>query len=109
VIRAAIDPGRMVFSVEGHAGYAEPGADIVCAAASMLAMTLIFRLRTLALPGEIVEEVAEKGRARVSVRPKGRRSSLFRPVFETVLQGFALLAQQYPGYVALHRPKGEKI
>ena len=37
MIRVSIDPQELVFRLDGHAGYAPEGQDIVCASASMMA------------------------------------------------------------------------
>lgn len=83
--------------VVGHAGYASPGQDIVCAAASILSQTLARRLGRF------------KG-VRVCQRPgllqiEGRipKAALNRARAETAViwEGFWLLQQGYPQCVQL--------
>ena len=40
MIRVSIDPDALSFRLDGHAGYAPIGQDIVCASASMLTAAL---------------------------------------------------------------------
>lgn len=95
------DDGRLVScSASGHAGYAEAGADIVCAAASIL-------LRTAA------ESLSRTGRVEVSAPSRGvfgfvvdegmGEAAAFAGLF---LQcGLSGLAREYPEYVLLHEKR----
>ena len=40
MIRVSISPEELFFRLDGHAGYAPEGQDIVCASASMMAAML---------------------------------------------------------------------
>lgn len=79
----------------GHAGYAEEGKDIVCAAASILLFTLIEHLEQL---GVSYSSHAEKGSAGVAVTDPDRRTG---EVFDVIETGYKLLAQRYPEHVEL--------
>ena len=85
MIRVLYEPGIPRLTVEGHAGTAPAGEDLICAAASMLVQTL----RACTGLGEV-----GKGRARLTGRPEER------PVFDALSTGFRLLAEGYPECVA---------
>lgn len=72
--------------ISGHAGYAQPGKDIVCAAVSALYETLRAHpmVRTL-----------DDGDRHLIVAD-GRAGGLMIPVFEAFSLGFEQLARQYP-------------
>ena len=80
--------------IAGHADYC-PGADIVCAAASMLAYTLIRRLREL--PGGAEIDCAA-GSVHIATRGKGEK---VKETVETILAGYKLLAEKYPENVGV--------
>ena len=101
MIRIVLDMSGPSLSIEGHACYAEPGRDIVCAAASILACTLVSRIRSLAREGEILEISIEPGRVCIVTHPDSQHRQDFISAFETVQEGFGLLARQYPSHVSL--------
>ena len=109
MISVTLDTSRPSLSIEGHAHYAEPGRDIVCAAASILACTLASRIRSLAGPGEILETSMEPGRVCVVTHPDSQHRQAFISAFETVREGFLLLARQYPSHVSLSETHERRI
>ncbi len=99
-IRFKEENGRLQLSMEGHAGYAPAGQDIVCAAASMLGQTLV-----QAVCG------AEGAQARCRVKP-GRLELLCaatpetRVMFLMAQAGFSALAGRYGAWVRVEGPGG---
>ena len=80
--------------VEGHAGYAEVGQDIVCASASILAYTFASIVESLCedatislKSGDTIIECESK--------PKTRNAFYYTKV------GYELLEHNYPQYVSL--------
>lgn len=73
----------------GHAGYAEKGQDIVCAAASALVYALI---GTLEDKDNVAELVIRPGNVTVAARADD-------PAFAVVRRGLEQLAARYSGYV----------
>ena len=62
---------RMRLEVEGHAEYAEPGKDIVCAGVSILTTALVRTLEEQQLRGRLkVEYKSEPGRIIVTADPR---------------------------------------
>lgn len=103
MIEVRIDPEALEIHMQGHANYAKHGQDIVCAAASTLVLTLAWRCRSIAEPGEIAEEKLYSGDAHVVIAPKQGREALFCEAFHTILAGFEALSGKYPECVKLIR------
>ena len=85
---------KLSLRLEGHAGYAEHGEDIVCASASILAYTL----------ASIVESMDED--ATISLNDGDSIIECIsdpstRNAFNYTKVGYALLAHNYPQYVRL--------
>lgn len=87
------------FSVSGHAGFAEAGRDIVCAAVSAIAQTAVLGLQRFG--GKGLSCVIEPGRlsCRWSVPIKQFEPAWY--IVETMLLGLGDIAQEHPGHVRL--------
>lgn len=77
--------------IEGHAGFADPGQDIVCAGISTLAFTLLHALEDMKVHAD-VEMDQPAGRMCFSF-PANKRTE---PVLQTVMSGFQMLQHEYP-------------
>lgn len=88
-------------TVEGHAYSAEPGHDLVCAAASALAYTLAANVANLADCGHVRIDSMElnSGKAEISCKPVTRHKSTVGLVYQAVCVGFEILAKDYPQYI----------
>lgn len=89
-------------TVHGHAEYAEPGKDIVCAAVSALSEAMLQRTagRKIWQPAWGVNR--ERGRNVVHVRltPRGKLAAVkAREMLDTVCAGYRSIAKQYPDCV----------
>lgn len=82
--------------VEGHAGFAPPGQDIVCAGVSALTQTLVQALDVLA-PGEAAFYI-EPGKAAIQFHTHSEKSRLLARSF---FIGVEMIAQTYPENVSL--------
>lgn len=85
-------------TMEGHAYSGEPGHDLVCSAASMLANTLAANVAVLEDGGQVrdMHTELEHGKADVRCTPVGRYRAVVTVIFDAVCAGFALLARDYP-------------
>lgn len=83
-----------VLEMDGHAGAAPCGQDIVCAAASMLAYALASRLDDM---GRLTRREMEPGRVRIGWEDTREA----REASAVVEAGFRLLADAYPDHVQL--------
>ena len=81
----------------GHAGYAEEGRDIVCAAVSVLAFTCANALESVA---GVQAKVEEKDGFLSIFLPENAGHDA-QTVMNTVLQGFRDLCDAYPMYLQL--------
>ena len=83
-------------SVKGHAGYAEPGKDIVCAGISILVQTLI----------KSIEDLTED-HIQYSISPgtvdikHGKLSERAQTLMASFFIGVQMIADEYPDYVQL--------
>ena len=84
--------------MHGHANVGKKGRDLVCAAASILAETLILNAEWLKEQGALshLEQSAEDGSVAVWCKPKGGMDSIVTLVMDTICMGFAALAEKYP-------------
>lgn len=89
-------------TVEGHARSGEPGHDLVCASASILAYTLAANVENLAGLGHVRIESMElqPGNAEIGCKSRSGAGSVVARVFEAICVGYELLARDYPQYVS---------
>lgn len=102
--------GTYQIDIVGHAGYSSTGADIVCAACSVLTCTLVQCLCAEQAAGNIDELKTEtySGDVRIKVTPKQDHYDKITQIIDTVATGFYMLADQYPKNVRTSTETGEK-
>ena len=88
------EPEVPALEVIGHAGFGQPGRDIVCAACSILLYTLLD-----ACPE--AENCLGDGYARLD----GAKLPESRGSFALIARGDRLLAENYPGYIMYREKK----
>ena len=81
--------GATSVTLKGHAGSAEYGKDLICAAVSALALTLAANVEGK----ENAEVSLQPGNSRISCHPDAAA------IFDCVCKGFRLLAERFPEYV----------
>ncbi len=88
------------FQIEGHAGYAQTGEDIVCAALSFLSITCANALEEIAGVKPMTQMDEEKGYLKVQLG-----EHLLNTKTDTIFQVFHLgvrqLSDSYPEYVRI--------
>ena len=91
-------------TVDGHAGSAPKGEDLVCCAVSALAQTLAQRVLDLYSAGFVlgfpVTEIHDGG-VRVEATGAGDGAAILH-AFETIVTGMQMLADQWPQYVQVN-------
>lgn len=99
---------EMILRAEGHAGYAEKGKDIVCAAVSVLMQTLACSVDA-DNTGNTFELSDGKNGNRLTVQAP--MSVLNRNKFDLVVEGLILLAENYPENVQFKKlcPKSVNV
>lgn len=97
------EDGRVTVSVVGHAGHGPPGADIVCAGASVLGYALLEALGREKLAGRLrlLQAHDVTGDIRVTAAPRHGSEERIEAIVDTVLAGYALLANRYPEHVRI--------
>lgn len=100
MISVLIDRDEISLAMDGHAGYADAGSDIVCAAASILVYTFASRLREITGGDGLYASLAP-GEARVKVDADWRIAGECTAVLDTITAGFMLLADKYPDHVSV--------
>ena len=98
-IKLTADNNYFRLKINGHAGYADPGSDIVCSAISVLTYTV----------AQLVEDSADKlygrsvkisdGQADISFTAKEMSTDEIRQKLCAICRGFELLQASYPDYV----------
>ena len=78
--------------ISGHAGYAEKGSDIICAAVNALAGTLERCIQ------EYGEGTCAWDSGETAFRAEGTEN--LRPCFETIVTGLKMLAEEFPEYIS---------
>ena len=104
--------GSLTLRVSGHAGAAKAGEDIVCASASILAYTLAQTMKVDRTAGRLRYEPRIKlhdGDAVVTVRPTSEWTGAVLAEWFVVLNGYLLLAHNYPQYVTVDTEKFVKM
>lgn len=99
--RILYDEEEMWMEIKGHAGFAPEGEDIVCAAASCLAMTLLSAASEK--PRYQTNRYIDRKNAviRVWCNPEPGYKARCREMFRVLALGFELLANEYPDYVRM--------
>ncbi len=88
------------FRVAGHAGFADHGQDIVCAAVSALAQTAVLALERLT-EATVSVDIGE-GSLACRVEKAGEHSTRAWIILESMRLGVQEIAAHYPEYVEIH-------
>jgi len=92
LIEVRIRPERI--EISGHAGYAEPGKDIVCAAVTALTQTLIQSIENLT--DDKIECRISPGKAEIEYRNLSEKS---KTLVDSFFIGICLIAEEFPEHV----------
>ena len=96
--------GTITLKLSGHAGQAEKGSDIVCAAASILAYTVAQSLQFMYEEGGLKKKPHLKlteGDTVIVAKPKDDTYAEALHIFFVAQVGYHLLTHNYPQYVTL--------
>ena len=101
MIRVTVYQDDTGFLLTGHAFYGNPGGDIVCAAASVLATTCVNALESVA---GVTPRVTARGGYMKAVLPKGLAPDIARDaviILRTFRQGIQDLCAEYGAYITM--------
>ncbi len=100
MINITFKPKTLELEVTGHAGWANKGEDIVCAAVSALFYTLAEALcESEELLNDIPVIKEEDGNGYISCSPKEEYEGNITRTYWTILVGLQMVAEQYSEYV----------
>ncbi|TYQ16339.1 UNVERIFIED_CONTAM: hypothetical protein Cloal_2868 [Acetivibrio alkalicellulosi] len=88
------------FTVKGHAGFSEPGSDIICSAVSVLAYTAAGALEDMVGISGYVEKDGYM-RCFVPMDISGDRKQMANIILETIVLGFKQIELSYRKYVSV--------
>lgn len=100
--RVTYDESEYTMEISGHAGAGAPGADLVCAALTILMRTLEASAEDEA-SGMQPTLLHRDGYVRVQCRPGKKHTARCREMMRTVFRGYELMAAQYPENVQAYR------
>lgn len=83
-------------TIEGHAGYAEPGKDIVCAGVTALAENLIGSIESLT--EDTIQYEISPGRADIHYKDLSEEGKL---LVDSFFLGICAVERDFPGYVKI--------
>lgn len=98
------DESTLVVNVKGHTDYAEEGKDIVCAAVSILTITIAQLIRDFYAEGKLRKKPQIdllEGDTTLACKPLNKYREEVSCAFSVAITGYKLLALNYPEYVAL--------
>lgn len=98
------DSGSISLRMTGHAGAAEAGSDIVCAAASILAYTVAQTLQFMHEQGSLQKKPhiqLKEGDTIIVAKPKPESYAEVLHTFFVAQVGFHLISHNYAQYVRL--------
>jgi uncharacterized protein YsxB (DUF464 family) len=103
-VTIATEGKKLSLRLEGHAGYAEIGKDIVCASASILAYSVAQIVKEAEHKGDLASPPhihLEGGDTLVTCEPCEDTYEAVQGAYLFAKTGYALLAHNYPQYVRL--------
>ena len=95
---------KLSLRIEGHAGYDEIGKDIICASASILALTVAQFVMETEHHGDLkspAEVRLESGDTYISCEPSEEMWCGVQNMYSFAMIGYAILEHNYPQYVRL--------
>ncbi len=107
MLNVTVNPKEYMFTMSGHAGFAEQGRDIVCSAASILFYTAC---ETVGMIGEEafedkpvfnIDDGKDGVSAYIRCTPKNDYKAVLDTVYQTIYNGYKLLSEGYPNNVRL--------
>ena len=89
-------------TIEGHACSGEPGHDLVCASASILAYTLAASVANMSAAKQVRDARIElkEGAGEISCKAVRRFDAPVMLIFDTLCAGYELLANNYPDNIS---------
>ena len=107
MLNITVNSNEHKFKMTGHANYAEQGKDIVCSAASILFYTACETVKMLgekafeSKPVFYIGDSDEGVTATIECKPKEDYTAVIDTIYQTIFNGYKLLAEGYPNNVQI--------
>jgi uncharacterized protein YsxB (DUF464 family) len=107
MLNVTLNPKEYTFTMTGHAGYAPQGKDIVCSAASILFYTICETVKMIddeAFEDKPIFNIKDSDNevtAYIRCKPKEDFTAVLDTIYQTIYNGYELLAEGYPNNVSL--------
>lgn len=98
-VRCVNDRGEYQIDIDGHAEFNPGGPDLVCGAVSTLGFTLMSAIDNKDTEYKTIKY--ESGEIHITVKPTDMTQTDIDNIVETIMIGFAMLAEKYPENVEL--------
>lgn len=98
------DPAFLRLTLTGHAGYAAPGGDIVCAACTILAYALAQSVAEEEENGNLAEPatiIMESGDITIEASPQPYSEGLIMRMYDMIINAYRLIENSYAQYVRI--------
>ncbi|MBR5826834.1 MAG: ribosomal-processing cysteine protease Prp [Clostridia bacterium] len=102
MIHITVSPKKLQLRIKGHADYAEPGKDIICASVSYAFYNLCQVMTDYTELGLLCKAPKMKdcsGNSFIEVIPKKEYEKNVQIVFSVIARGLEVLATNYPEFV----------
>lgn len=103
-VQFSYNSNKIELNVQGHAGQAEFGKDIVCASASILLYAVaqsVLDMEQLGYLKTAPTVNTQSGKAIVKCCPKSKHRAKLKQIYTVAQTGYQLLAENFPQYVEL--------
>lgn len=99
IYKSSQDGEIVGFKTEGHAGYADKGSDVVCAAISMLVINTINSIEMFTVDN--CDVMADENNAVISLMTDSKPSNETRILLKSFELGINHVAQSNPDYLSI--------
>jgi uncharacterized protein len=106
IVRADSRDRLSSFLASGHAGWDDPGKDVVCAAVATILQSAWLGLSEVALV-DVAGSTRGNGRLELRWPESARDDVATRAILETAVRSVERIAQQYPGHVRVIRSRDD--
>ncbi|MCT4507424.1 MAG: ribosomal-processing cysteine protease Prp [Tepidibacter sp.] len=101
VIRRNFKSDIVEFDVRGHAGFAEHGQDIVCAAVSVLTQTALIGIHNYAKVESEYKISDGKLQCKIPFDISDDKRNIINPILETMVLGLENIKEEYSSYIKI--------
>ena len=100
------DGKTLILTLDGHAGQAAAGQDIVCSAASILAYTTAKRVVQMAVAGKLKKKPKirlDPGNITITCKPSRGHLDEAMQIYQFAEEGYLLIRDNHPQYLQISK------